>query len=167
MNPENIQKAQSSGNQRIECKYELLVSETRPPNLVHASPQHTITLARSRSADRIYLRNEETLKATELAIRDGTLKFVELGPDVLAIELIDHALGWPYSESATSQMYFRDFAQIDQANRHVPFYRHDLYDTESFDGGVSVLDIGCLKTVHSLRFERDKATRKLSEGESW
>jgi hypothetical protein len=40
----------STEKKRFEVRYELLFSETRPPNFVQSSPRHTITLASSKTA---------------------------------------------------------------------------------------------------------------------
>jgi hypothetical protein len=154
MKPDRIETLYPPETKRFDCNYELLFSETRPPNFVQSSPQHTVTMARSSTALRLYLRNEEARKATETAIRNGTLKFVELSEDILAIQAVDHADGWPYREHVHTRTFQND-DRLRSADIYFRFYVHDFYETPESDDGVTVLSNGPMKMLKWLLFEEE------------
>jgi hypothetical protein len=143
----------STEEKRFEVRYELLFSETRLPNFVQSSPRHTITLASSKTAMVIHLRNEESRRATELGIRNGTMRFVELSRDIMAIETFDHALGWPFCEHAHSRL-FTSLAPIEEADIPILLLEHNPYGIPFGHDAISVLTQGPMKAVKSLLFDR-------------
>lgn len=143
----------STQKKRFEVKYELLFSETRLPDFVQSSPRHTITLASSKTAMVIHLRSEEFRRATELGIRNGTMRIVELNRDIIAIETFDHALGWPFGEHAHSQL-FTSRAHIKEAEIPILLLEHNPYGIPFGHDAISVLAPGPMKAVKSLFFDR-------------
>jgi len=137
----------------VPCDYEVLLSESRPQTLIDEFPEHTITLARSTSADRIFFTTEEARKATELAIRNGQTPFIEVSPDIPAIELIKHAAGWPFDQGAHSTVIFAGLAEVASADVPVQLYGGNFYQSATLDDGVTVLHEGPLKLVRSVLFD--------------
>jgi hypothetical protein len=145
--------APATEKRRFEVKYELLFSTTRPPDFVQSSPRHTITLASSKTALVIHLRSEESRRATELGIRNGTMRIVELNRDIIAIETFDHALGWPFCEHAHSGL-FTSRAHIKEAEIPLLLLEHNPYGIPFGHDAISVLAQGPMKAVKSLLFDR-------------
>ncbi len=136
----------------VDCKFELLFSESRLPSVLQPSPQYTITMASAKTAIKIYLSSAESQFTIMEAIRSSRLKSVKLGRDILAIETIQHAEGWPFSQEATATMAHVPFTQIEKANVHIPLFSRAQYEMASFNRAAGILDTGPAKIVYPVLF---------------
>ena len=87
-------------------------------------------------------------------IRNGTLTLVEVGEDIPAIETIEHATGWPFSQGAHSRLIFQSLAEMASADIQIQLYGGNFYETPVQDNGVTVLSSGPMKTAKSVLFDQ-------------
>jgi hypothetical protein len=142
------------GSKTVDCVYEVLFSQTRPPNITNRFPEHTITMACTENAIRLYLRDETTRLELEKAIISGKIKSVTLNEKVLGIQEIQHLEGWPRDPQVDSYMYCVPIEMLAKAKAHIPLQPNIIYETDPPESNVGVVGYAPVHTVEPFFFDR-------------